>query len=75
MTTGRAARLHGSTSQDGEDGGEGVEQPAPALRGGAAGPDAQLHRQQRAADQQQAHIHDLQRQSQPHHRCGGRTRG
>lgn len=59
-----------STSQDCEDGSKRVEQLSPALRGGTTGPDAQLHRQQRAADQQQPDVHKLQCKWQPHHRCG-----
>lgn len=63
-----------STSQDCEDGSKSVEQLSPALRGGTTGPDAQLHRQQRAADQQQPDVHELQRKWQPHHCCGVRRR-
>lgn len=63
------------TSQDGEDGGEGVEQLTPALGGGEPGPDAQLHRQQRAADEQQADVDQLQGQVEPHHGCRDRTGG
>lgn len=62
------------TSQDREDRGKGVEQLTPALRGGEPGPDAQLHWQQRAADEQQADVDELQRQVEPHHRCRDRTR-
>lgn len=62
------------TSQDREHCGEGVEQLPPALRGGEPGPDAQLHRQQRAADEQQTDVDELQWQVEPHHRCRDRTR-
>lgn len=62
------------TSQDAEDCGEGVEQLTPALRGGEPGPEAQLQRQQRAADEQQADVDQLQGQIQPHHGCRHGTR-
>ena len=47
------------TSQDSEDSGKSIEQLPPAQRGGEPGPDTQLERQQRAADQQQTDAHKL----------------